>query len=183
MISHPARGLHAVTPVVTFVGLSGTGKTTYLERLIPRLKAHGIRLALVKHDAHHFEMDRPGKDTYRFAQAGADVVAISSPHRAAILEQPERELTLDELISRLPPVDLILTEGYKTENNPKIELHRRVLDRPLLTSPGQLLAVITDEPLEVSVPQLPFDDLEGCVELLLCHCAQQKNSPHRGEQT
>jgi len=167
----PSRGPHAATPVITFVGLSGTGKTTYLERLIPRLKARGLRLALVKHDAHRFEMDRPGKDTWRFAQAGADIVAISSAAQAAVLERPERELSLDELISRLPPADLILTEGYKAEDNPKIELHRRVLSRPLLAPPEQLLAVVTDEPLSVPVPQLSFDDLEGCVEVILDYCA------------
>ena len=166
----PERGIHAATPVITFVGLSGTGKTTYLERLIPLLKARGLRLAVVKHDAHQFEMDKPGKDTWRFAQAGADVVAISSSTQAAILERPERELTLDEVISRLPPADLILTEGYKTEDNPKIELHRKELERPLLTPQKRLLAVVTDEQLEVAAPQLSFDDLEGCVNVILDYC-------------
>ena len=172
-MKHPERGAHADTPLITFVGLSGTGKTTYLERLIPRLKARGLRLALVKHDAHRFEMDRPGKDTWRFAQAGADVVAISSAAQAAILERPVEELTLDQLISRLPPADLILTEGYKSEDNPKIELHRQCLGRPLLAPEEQLLAVVTDEPVPVSVRQLSFDDLEGCVDVILRYCAGQ----------
>ncbi len=163
----PERGRHAHTPVLTFVGKSGTGKTTFLERLIPELKSRGLRLAVVKHDAHQFEMDQPGKDTWRFSQAGADVVAISNAQKAAILEQPPRELTLNEVISRLPEVDLILTEGYKSERNYKIELHRRELNRPLLTPEDELIGLITDEPMPVSVPQLALDDVKGCADLIL----------------
>ena len=161
-----SRGIHQRTPMITFVGKSGTGKTTYLERLIPVLKGRGLRLAVVKHDAHGFQMDTPGKDTYRFSAAGADVVAISSAEKMAMIQRPPRELTLDEVIAQLPPVDLILTEGYKTLPNPKIEIHRAVLNRPLLTPPEQLLAVVTDEPVAVSCPQLSFEDLEGCADLI-----------------
>ena len=162
------RGRHADTPQITFVGRSGTGKTTYLERLIPVLRARGLRLAVVKHDVHGFQMDTPGKDTYRFAQAGAGIVAISSRDRVAILEQPPHELTLDEVISRLPEADLILTEGYKAVPNPKIEIHRAALNRPILTDPKELLAVITDEPLDLppGIPQLPFGDLDACADLI-----------------
>lgn len=163
----PERGRHARTPVLTFVGKSGTGKTTFLERLIPELKARGLRLAVVKHDAHQFEMDRPGKDTWRFSQAGADAVAISNAEKMALIEHPPRELTLNEVISRLPPVDLILTEGYKSERNDKIEIHRRALNRPLLTPPEELVALITDEPMPVDVPQLALDDVKGCADLIL----------------
>lgn len=168
------RGIHEHTPQITFVGRSGTGKTTYLERLIPILRSRGLRLALVKHDVHGFQMDTPGKDTYRFAQAGAEVVAISSPAQVAILEQPREELTLDQVISRLPPVDLILTEGYKAVPNPKIEIHRAALNQPLLTSPKELLAVITDErlPLPSAIPQLSFDQLEDCADLIVRYAAE-----------
>ncbi len=162
-------GVRGSAPVITFVGKSGTGKTTYLERLIPVLKGRGLRLALVKHDAHGFEMDTPGKDTYRFSAAGADVVAISSAEKMAMIQRPPRELTLDQVIAQLPPVDLILTEGYKTLPNPKIEIHRAALNRPLLTPPEQLLAVITDEPLSLDRPQLSFEDLEGCADLIQAH--------------
>ena len=155
------------TPVITFVGLSGTGKTTFLEKLIPVLKARGLRLAVIKHDAHHFEMDRPGKDTYRFSQAGADVVAISSREQAAILEKPPSELSLEDLIDRLPSVDLILTEGYKKSRYPKVEIHRAELDRPLLTPAEELLCVMTDEPLDTPVPQRPLEDAAGCADLIM----------------
>ena len=88
-----------LVPIITFVGKSGTGKTTLLEQLIPMLKARGLRLAVLKHDAHHFEMDKPGKDTYRFTAAGADVVTISNAEKFAMIEQPEQELSLRDIIS------------------------------------------------------------------------------------
>ena len=125
-----------LVPVITFVGKSGTGKTTFLEQLIPVLKAQGLRIAVLKHDAHHFEMDRPGKDTYRFTAAGADVVTISNAEKFAMIEQPPEELTLRDIITRLPQVDLVLTEGYKKSRYPKIEIHRAALNRPLIADPA-----------------------------------------------
>lgn len=157
------------TPIVTFVGKSGTGKTTFLERLIPVLKARGLRLAVLKHDAHQFEMDKPGKDTYRFTAAGADVVTISNAEKFALIEQPEQELSLVDIVSRLPQVDLVLTEGYKKSRYPKIEIHRAVLQRPLIAPPEQLLAVMTDEPVDSPAPQLSLEDVEGCAELLVAY--------------
>jgi molybdopterin-guanine dinucleotide biosynthesis protein B len=157
------------TPIITFVGKSGTGKTTLLEQLIPRLKAQGLRLAVLKHDAHHFEMDKPGKDTYRFTAAGADVVTISNAEKFAMIQQPPQELSLDEIISHLPAVDLVLVEGYKRNPYPKIEVHRACLRQPLLSDPAQLLAVMTDEPLDTPAPQLDLADLDGCVQVILAH--------------
>jgi molybdopterin-guanine dinucleotide biosynthesis protein B len=157
------------TPIITFVGKSGTGKTTLLEKLIPELKGRGLRLAVLKHDAHHFDMDKPGKDTYRFTAAGADVVTISNAEKFALIEQPPQELSLEEIISRLPEVDLVLVEGYKKNPYPKIEVHRACLNRPLLSDPGQLLAVMTDEPLDISAPQLGLEDVAGCAQVILRH--------------
>ncbi len=155
------------TPIVTFVGKSGTGKTTFLERLIPVLKARGLRVAVLKHDAHHFEMDKPGKDTYRFTAAGADVVTISNAEKFALIERPVQELHLQDIVSRLPPVDLVLTEGYKQSRYPKVEIHRAVLQRPLIAPPEQLLAIMTDEPVDSPAPQLSLEDVEGCADLLV----------------
>ena len=143
-----------LVPIITFVGKSGTGKTTLLEQLIPMLKGRGLRLAVLKHDAHHFEMDKPGKDTYRFTAAGADVVTISNAEKFAMIEQPPEELSLRDIISRLPQVDLVLTEGYKKSRYPKIEIHRAELHRPLLADPNELLAILTDEPVDSPAPQL-----------------------------
>ncbi len=159
-------------PIITFVGLSGTGKTTFLEKLIPELKRRHLRLAVLKHDAHHFEMDKPGKDTWRFTQAGADVSAISNQTQFALVERTSRQLELMELIERLPEVDLVLTEGYKRSPTKKIELHRAVLGQPLLSRPEELLAVITDEPLDVDVPQLDLEDAAGCADLIVQYLAQ-----------
>lgn len=154
------------TPIITFVGKSGTGKTTFLEKLIPELKRRGLRLAVLKHDAHQFEMDRPGKDTYRFTAAGADVVTISNREKLAIIEQPPEELSVRDIVARLPQVDVVLTEGYKKSHYPKIEIHRAELNRPLLAQPQELLAIMTDEPLETSVRQLPLTDITGCADLI-----------------
>ena len=155
------------TPVITFAALSGTGKTTFLEKLIPVLKTRGLRVAVIKHDAHHFEMDKPGKDTYRFTAAGADAVVISNREKLALLERLDGELSLDEIVSRLPEADLVLTEGYKRSRYPKIALYRASLNRPLAVPEEELMAVLTDEPLDVSVPQLSLEDPAPCADLLM----------------
>ncbi len=165
-----------MVPVITFVGRSGTGKTTLLERLIPVLKGRGLTLAVLKHDAHHFEMDKPGKDTYRFTAAGADVVAISNREKFAMVEQPGEELSLREIISRLPRVDIVLTEGYKRSVYPKIELHRAELHRPLIAPPEQLLAVMTDEMVDTPAPVLDLDDVEGCADVVEAYLRRFQNA-------
>ncbi len=157
-------------PTITFVGKSGTGKTTFLEKLIPELKRRGLHLAVLKHDAHHFEMDRPGKDTYRFAAAGADAVTISNAEKFAMIAQTPTELTLQEIISRLPEVDLVLTEGYKKSRYPKIEIHRAALHQPLIALEEQLLAILTDEKLPSPVLQLALEDVSGCADLIEAYC-------------
>ena len=159
--------MNEYTPVVVFVGLSGTGKTTYLEALIPALKARGLRLAVLKHDTHGFTMDHPGKDTYRFREAGADSVTSCSGSHLAIQETLPDEPTIAEILARLQPVDLALVEGYKKSAYPKIEIHRAALGRPLYCKEAELLAVVTDESLPVSAPHLPLRDPEPCAELLL----------------
>jgi molybdopterin-guanine dinucleotide biosynthesis protein B len=164
------------TPVVVFVGLSGTGKTTYLEKLIPALKSRGLRLAVLKHDAHGFEIDKPGKDSYRMKAAGADSVAICSGGKLAIVETTPTEPTIPEILDKLQPVDLVLIEGYKKSAYPKIEIHRAALGKPLLSQPEELLAVVTDEPLPVPVPQLGLDNVESCAKLLLSYLVQNNAS-------
>lgn len=112
-------------PIVSVVGKTNNGKTTLLERLIPELKRRGYTVAAIKHDAHEFEIDHEGKDTYRLAQAGADAVIISSPARLAAIARVPREQSLDDIAGWLvTPVDIILTEGYKRQNKPKIEVTR-----------------------------------------------------------
>jgi molybdopterin-guanine dinucleotide biosynthesis protein B len=165
-----SRGINQQTPVITIVGRSGSGKTTFLEKLVPLIKQEGIRLAVIKHDAHNFEMDREGKDTWRMAKAGADVVAISSSEKMAIIEKWENEGELDEVIARLPKVDLIITEGYKKSNNPKIEIHRRGVTGEIISKPEELLAIMTDEPLETDVACYDINDIRSALKVILDYC-------------
>lgn len=155
-------------PVVSIVARhSNSGKTTLLEKLLREAKERGWRVAVVKHDAHEFDMDKPGKDSWRFAQAGADVVAISSPHKMAILETRELERTLDEVLERLPDdVDLIFTEGYKHGNKPKIEVFRSVVHQELFSKPEELIAIVSDVQFEVGVPCFDLDDAVGICDFL-----------------
>ncbi|MBU2702363.1 molybdopterin-guanine dinucleotide biosynthesis protein B [Sporomusaceae bacterium BoRhaA] len=148
-------------PVISIVAKSGTGKTTLLEKVIRKLKIDGIRLAVIKHDAHQFTMDQPGKDTWRLAQAGADVVAISSPHKMAMIEKVTTEKSLDEMIAMISGVDLILTEGFKRGDKPKIEVFRSTVHQELLCRPDELLAIASDVDWQVGVPCYPLEDITG----------------------
>lgn len=154
------------TPIISVVGRSDSGKTTLLEKLIAVLKKRGYRVGTVKHDTHGFDIDHPGKDSWRHAQAGSDVVVIASPNRLALIKRLDNELTLDEVASYITDVDIILTEGYKRADKPKIEVHRKAVGGDLLCSPQELLAVVTDEPLNVPVPQFSFEETEALADLL-----------------
>jgi molybdopterin-guanine dinucleotide biosynthesis protein B len=159
-------------PVVSVVGRSDSGKTTFLEKLIPELKARGVRVAVVKHDRHGFEMDRPGKDTWRLRQAGADAVLISSPTQMALIRSYLTEETpLDEMAALLEGwVDLVLTEGYKSGDKPKIEVSRRVVSEgELLCRPEELLAVVADGPRPVNVPCFDLEDAGPVADLLVAY--------------
>jgi molybdopterin-guanine dinucleotide biosynthesis adapter protein len=129
-------------PIVSIVGYSGSGKTTLIERLIPKLKVKGYRVGTIKHDAHHFEIDHEGKDTWRMTNSGADVVAISSKDKMAMIKTLEAEKNIDEIASWLfSDMDIIITEGYKAFNKPKIEVVRY---GEIITSPQNNLIAIVD---------------------------------------
>lgn len=159
------RALAGSPPTLLCIGWSGSGKTTFLEKLLPLLTRKGLRVAVVKHDAHGFSMDTPGKDTHRLAQAGAVCAAISGPNGWAVLSREQTELA--ELLEKLPDADLILCEGFKYAPYPKIEVHRRATGKPFITHDHTLLAAVTDEPVDTDAPQLGLDDAEGCAALLL----------------
>ena len=153
-------------PVVSVVGKSGVGKTTFLEKLIPELKRRGYRVGTIKHDWGGFEIDQPGKDTWRHAQAGSDVVVISSPHKMAMIRRVDAELSLDEIVATLPPLDIVITEGFKAEKKPKIEVVRSAVAHELLSSESDLLAIVADRSFAVTVPHFGLDDAAGVAALL-----------------
>lgn len=145
-------------PIISFVGRSDSGKTTYLEKLIAEMKRRGYKVATVKHDVHGFEMDVPGKDTWRHAQAGADTVCISSPWKVAIIKKVERELTLEEVAARIDGVDIIFTEGYKREGKIKVEVFRQATGTEPLCGREELLAMAADTVVHEGLPTFPVDD-------------------------
>jgi molybdopterin-guanine dinucleotide biosynthesis adapter protein len=153
-------------PVVSLVGMSGVGKTTALEKIIRELKRREYKVGTVKHDSHGFDVDRPGKDTWRHAQAGSDAVVISGPRKLALIRQLESELPLDDIVRLIDDVDLIITEGYKRGNKPKIEVTRLERGTELLCQADELIALMTDYPVDMQVPQYALDDAAGVVDLL-----------------
>lgn len=153
-------------PVISIVGKSGVGKTTLLEKLIPELKRRGYRVATVKHDVHGFEIDQPGKDTWRHARAGSDHVVIASPNRIAHIQKLDRELTLPEIVAAIHDADIVLTEGYKRGPAPKIEVSRAERSRELICAPEELVAIATDQPYDLDVPQFGLDDVVGLADLI-----------------
>lgn len=154
-------------PIISIVGKSESGKTTLLERLIIELKQRGYKVAVIKHTSEDIELDTEGKDTWRFSQIGSDVVAISSGSELALMKKLERDLSPQELSRFIVwDYDIILTEGFKRSGTVKIEVHRREQGEKLLSSPKQLLAVVTDEPLDVSVPQFSKDEVQKLADLI-----------------
>ena len=156
--------------VFGFAGYSGSGKTTLIERVLPRLIARGLRVSVIKHTHHDFDLDRPGKDSYRHRVAGAAEVLLASNQRYALLHElrDEPPPTLEALLARLTPCDLVLIEGYKREPIPKIEVHRAATNKPwLYPQDAHIVAVASDEPPPDGKPHLDLDDIERITELIM----------------
>jgi len=155
-------------PIVSIVGKSDIGKTTLIEKLLPELTRRGIRIATVKHDVHGFEVDREGKDSWRHKKAGAHTVVISSPQKVAVIRDVERDLTLEEIREKLiQDVDLILSEGYKKDVQPKIEVFRKGKYEGLLcTREDHLEAVVSDQTFDIGVPFFSLDDIRGLADFI-----------------
>lgn len=152
-------------------GYSGAGKTTLIEAVLPRLRARGVTVAVVKHTHHDFDADRPGKDSYRFREAGATPVLLSSDHRTALLiEHRDAPPTLDALLALLPPVDLVLIEGYKRAPLPRLEVHREANGKPwLYPGDASVLAVASDVPPPDAVRRIDLNDYEQLTDFILEH--------------
>ena len=157
---------------VSFVAKSGTGKTTLLEKVIPRLKERGYRVGAIKHDAHRFDIDHPGKDSHRLTSAGADVMLISSPEKLALVKTNTASppAIAEILATYFTDVDIVLTEGFKQGFLPKIELHRKERSATLICRGAEhdpmLLAVASDEPLELDVPVLDLNDAGAVADFI-----------------
>lgn len=155
-------------PIISIVGKSNSGKTTLLEKLIPALKKRGYRVGTIKHDVHGFEMDREGKDTYKHFHSGADAVLISSPKKLAVIKRVEHELSLDELVNQFyPDMDIVITEGFKRLDKPKIEVFRSTLNaEPLCTAADNRIALVSDTPLDVDCPRFDTNDVEALADFI-----------------
>jgi molybdopterin-guanine dinucleotide biosynthesis protein B len=155
-------------PVISVVGTSGVGKTCLLERLIPEFTQRGFKVGTIKHHMHRFEMDKPGKDSWRHMQAGAAATMISSPNRIGMVMNVDHDHSPNELGAFLCNVDIILTEGYKRGDNPKIEVFSsRVHKAPLCKGDVHLLAVVSDTTVNLDVPQFSMHEIEGLADLVI----------------
>jgi molybdopterin-guanine dinucleotide biosynthesis adapter protein len=169
------------TPVFGFAGYSGSGKTTLIEKLIPLLVSQGVKVSVIKHAHHSFDIDKPGKDSYRHREAGASEVLITSGQRWVLMHELRNESEPDifEQIQHLSACDLVLVEGYKFARIPKLEIHRPSLNKPLLHPQDPDIVAVAwdldvgqDLPFEANpnLPRLPLNAPEAIVEFIVQHC-------------
>ncbi|UCB49972.1 MAG: molybdopterin-guanine dinucleotide biosynthesis protein B [Deltaproteobacteria bacterium] len=159
-----------IPEIISIVGKSGSGKTTLLEKLIPELRGMGLKVGTIKHDVHGFEIDHPGKDSWRHKQAGSVITIISSPQRIGMVMDVDHDHTLDELALFFSGVDLILTEGYKQGNKPKIEIFRlEAHAEPLCLNDSNLIALMTNSDVDLGVPRFALEDIGGLAHFLTRH--------------
>ncbi|MGR2767287.1 bifunctional molybdopterin-guanine dinucleotide biosynthesis adaptor protein MobB/molybdopterin molybdotransferase MoeA [Photobacterium ganghwense] len=168
-------------PLLGFAAWSGTGKTTLLEAMLPKLVARGIRVAVIKHAHHNFDIDKEGKDSYRLRKAGAAQMLISSRYRRAMVtETPDEEATLPQLIAQLDQtqLDLILVEGFKQLHFPKIELHRQEVGKPWLhPEDSNIIAVAANVPVETHLPTLDINDLDQITDFVAEFAQNSQRQP------
>ncbi len=158
------------TPILCFVGRSNSGKTTLIERVIPELVQAGYRVATVKHTGHGFDLDTEGKDSWRHKRAGASSVMVLSKGSLAMFSDVSDEIKVEELRDRFlnQSIDLIIAEGWKSEGYPKVVVVRDQFGEVPVSQEG-LLAVISDNPVDTSVPRLKRDDVSALADLIIRH--------------
>jgi len=153
-----------------FAGWSGSGKTTLIEQLIPRFVQRGLRVSLIKHAHHTFDVDQPGKDSYRHRHAGAGEVLVTSSRRWVLMHELRgaHEPSFDEQVRRLSPCDLLLVEGFKHAPIPKLEVWRAQTGEPLLhPNDPHVVAVASDASIDTRLPRLDLNDVEGIARFIL----------------
>jgi molybdopterin-guanine dinucleotide biosynthesis protein B len=155
--------------VIGLAGWSGAGKTTLLTRLIPHLLKEGLSLSAIKHAHHDFDVDVPGKDSWRHREAGATEVLVSSDRRWALMHELHEapELHLFELLQKLTPVDLVVVEGFKREPLPKIEVHRAGNGKPFLfPDDPNIVGIVADISVETRLPSAHLNDISAIATLV-----------------
>lgn len=154
-------------PIVTVIARSGSGKTTFLEKLVAELCHRGYQVAAIKHHSHSgFEIDIPGKDSWRFARAGSRQVIIAAPDKIASYRLLDRELSLDEVLAEVHEADLVLAEGYKQAGKPTIEIMRAEAGFERISDPAHLIALVTDTPQDDPVPQFGLHEVAAVADLI-----------------
>ena len=162
--------------VFGFAGWSGSGKTTLIEKLIPRFAGAGLRVSLIKHAHHTFDVDQPGKDSYRHRHAGASEVLVTSSRRWVLMHELRgaAEPSFDAQLARLSPCDLVIVEGFKHAPIPKLEVWRRVTGEPLLhPNDSHIVAIATDARIETPLPRLDLNDDGSIASFILAHLRLQ----------
>lgn len=166
-------GEASASRVFGLTGWSGSGKTTLITRLIPILRARGLSVSTIKHAHKGFDIDRPGKDSHQHREAGAEEVLVTSPHRWALMREVRDgpEPTLEEMLARLSPVDLVLVEGFKRDRHPKLEVWRAALGKPLIAPDDPtIVAIASDDPVPgAPVPVVALDDVERVAGVVIDH--------------
>ena len=153
-------------PVISIIGKSKSGKTTLIEKLIPELRRRGFRIGVIKHAFHAFEIDKKGKDSWRHKAAGAEKVVVSSPRFITMVKDFEGE-DLDALLNYFSDVDLVITEGFKKEKKPQIEVFRNAQHQnPLSTGNQNLIAMVTDASLKLNVPTFGLEDITELADFI-----------------
>ena len=156
------------TPILCISGFSGSGKTTLMVKLIDLLSRYGLKVGTVKHDVHGFEIDKPGKDSYRHKAAGAFASVITSPKQIGLVTDVDHDHSPEELLPYMPPVDLLLAEGFKRSRLPKIEVYRPETGKgPACRDDPFLIAVVCDTELDWRVPQFASSAVEPLAAFVL----------------
>jgi molybdopterin-guanine dinucleotide biosynthesis protein B len=163
--------------IIGLAGWSGSGKTTLIARLLPELVRRGLRVSTMKHAHHGFDVDQPGKDSYRHREAGATEVLVASQKRWALMHEHRsgEEPTAAQMMAQMTPVDLLIVEGFKREGHDKIEIHRRETGKPLIyPDDSHVVAVLSDEPLAgCPLPVIDIDDVAAVADFIVAHCGLQ----------